>query len=259
MVLLAAVAVAGGICGTASADATFTATPYLSAYGAWQTPSWHGPPNSWNGGEFNVKVQTGTTFYQDAKAYGGSYDFSTFCIQQNQVFSPGSTYTVHADIQSDGGQDIPLTSGLAWLFHQWNSGALDGYVYNRADAAGRLSSAVDLQEVIWQLMYDECVRLGKSWSYGGRSEIPNYDSSRVNQLNWYTWAKAPPAAWQGKVYGVRVMKMYDAAGAPAQDFLYDQTSGPNPSPKVPEPASLALLAVGGLPVLPFLRRRRPVA
>jgi len=264
MVLVAAIAVVGGICGTAFADTPdFAVTPTLGSFGAWNTPSWYS--GTYNGGEFNVAVHSpGTSYYQAAvaNAAGGGNNFSTFCVQQNQVFSPGGTYCVKADTQTDGGQDIPLTGAVAYLYHRWNSGTLTGYDYLNSTAEGRLSSAVDLQEVIWKLMYESAGGTPGDWYYGGYQELPNYDPShRSNQLAWYNLAKG--TAWGSNVYNVRIMKMYSGPEltGPAQDFIYEQSdSGPGPTPgKVPEPTTLALLALGGLPVLPFLRRRRPLA
>jgi len=192
------------------------------------------------GGEFDI-----TTIGWAVQPYGiaprnPSHTFSTFCVQQNQYFVPGSTYDVQFAMSTNHTQNINLNAEVAKLYHMWNVGALGGYDYTTG--VGRGEAGRDLQQVLWKLMHEQAVSQGIF--------PPDAPLTNARQWAWY-WLVKGNTDWTGLQY-VRVMRLYGPQGAGTygddhQDMLVELT---------PEPGSLALLAIGGVPLLPILRRRR---
>jgi len=241
--LVALVVLVVAVCAAGSAAYAFDGAVQVYADSPWGAQN----PYNYGGGEFDVSVVSGNLhqFTSVAPGHPGT-DFATFCAQEHQNIYPGGVYDVTLAMATDHGMAIPLTAGVAQLFHLWNAGALSGYDYANAtyDAGqpefttGRRGTAYDLQQVFWQLMYEGAVANGQNWL----GPAPSYTGAR-NQAGWYQFAKTT-TSWEG-AEGVRIAQL--GSDTLNQDIFVETT---------PEPASLALLAIGALPVLPILRRRR---
>ena len=61
--------------------------------------------------------------------------FQTFCVEDSEYFSPGSTYNVQLNTAAVYGMpgatsgSEPVTLGTAWLYSQFANGSLSGYDY----------------------------------------------------------------------------------------------------------------------------------
>jgi len=227
-----------------------------------------GSYTQFNGGEFDVKVQTWAqtdpdwqtsvaTYahnYDDEPGVYGPTQFSTFCVQTHVNFSPGTSYgAILADTTSLGNG---LTHDTKALFRLWNTKALsqtalgaNGYEYDDsvtpATKAQRKADAQSLQALLWYTLGE-----------GGYAGIYNESNLHANQAAWLAAARA----YNGDLTHVKVMQLGRWVGdtfvADSQNQLVDTTASSSVIGKVPEPTSLVLLAMGGLPVLPLLRRRR---
>jgi hypothetical protein len=101
----------------------------------------------------------GTISAADASSWGGgsvsvgqAY-FQTFCIEYNEEFSPGASYSVgvsqNAMYGSQPPNGDPISIGTAWLYSQFAAGTLSGYNYTYGGS--RTSTAGALQQAIWWL------------------------------------------------------------------------------------------------------------
>jgi len=200
-----------------------------------------------SGGEFDVHVvswdgnapyTTQVATYNQNYNTGWDTQFSSFCIQSYQTYYPGRTYYVELADATDHTTEVPLENSVKYLFHAWNRHQLDGYNYDdqKTDAAGRMASANKLQRVLWKLQGCAAGAIDDDQAQG-----------------WYDMALANASV--GKALDVKVMRLYSTwsaaqgFGGDGQDELVEVT---------PEPTTLALLAIGALPVLPIIRRRRPL-
>jgi hypothetical protein len=98
-------------------------------------------------------VDNGSWGYGTGLALPEKNYFQTFCIEANEEFTPGNTYSVGLSdramygSQKPGGD--PLSIGTAYLYSQFASGKLSGYDYTYG--AGRSTTAGELQQAIWWL------------------------------------------------------------------------------------------------------------
>lgn len=164
--------------------------------------------------------------------------FQTFCLEANEHFTPGKAYVAvmndraiagggnayHAAVTP--GADI-LSLGTTWLYRQFAQGTLPGYTY--AYGAGRVASALVLQEAIWGL----------------EDEIP------LNLANPYVIAAYgafvdPLADAPAGAYGVSALNLTLKDGTLKQDVLVFTTPDGG--------ASVALLGVA-LATLGIIGRR----
>jgi hypothetical protein len=244
--ILVLVALAG-VALVSSASPVFAYDFNVKAYvGYSQYDGWSGA----QGGEFkivthNVTLGSNTTdwdgYYQPvASKYGYSdaagFDFPTFCVQKGETFSPGTPYGVFLRDTTNLG--VPLDPGAAALYAKWYKMQLNGYNYANS-GNGRYSDATYLQRLIWW-------RMGQVGSPGmTRQQLGLPADAKYDQ--WYGIATTS----SGSTQGVKVMQLGVNGGN--QDMLV-LTMG-NGTPLIPEPGSLALLAIGALGVLPLLRRR----
>lgn len=94
--------------------------------------------------------------YSSSTAVQDNY-FQTFCTEQLETFSPGTTYTVSsigdsALYNGGGPPGVPITLGVAYLYSQFASGGLVTYGYDYTYGSGRVASAGNLQQAIWYLL-----------------------------------------------------------------------------------------------------------
>jgi len=199
------------------------------------TARWGTAYNGEIGGEFQLNL---TEAAGSPKIVRGvtphSGNWTTFCAQlaQNITYT---TYDYTIALETDNAPPIDrhqLTQTAAWLYHQWNAGVLGQgqgvNAYDYADGAGRVSSAADLMSLLWNQM----------------GELPTLTLSS-RQAKWLQDAQSAVQTPEGlaAISGVRILQ----ANGSNQDLFAEVT---------PEPGTLALLAIGGLPVLPMIRRRR---
>jgi len=172
-------------------------------------------------------------------ALNGSSFFQTFCIEYNEHFYPGTTYTAGISQKAlYGGQNPggdPISIGTAWLYSQFAAGTLTGYEYNYGSGRAGASEAGALQKAIWFLEQE---------SNGADNDFVALARSILGKDNTQLQADANGA------YGVRALNL----GAPG--LVQDQLV------VVPVPETTTMIA-GALLLLPFaastlriLRRNR---
>lgn len=174
------------------------------------------------GGEFNLS-HTNLGFTPVGLA--STNPFETFCVEKTESIAFGYEYYACLNTEAvhggaGGGDPDPLDPRTAYLYQQFITGSLAGYVYGVGDGGiARGQAADDLQAVMWYIEEEEAI----SWTPG--------DSSRRDMFYQDAVANA------GSTIGdVRILNLYeDAAGTiAAQDQLV----------LTPEPTSLALLFLG---------------
>jgi hypothetical protein len=155
---------------------------------------------------------------------GGVLQFTTFCVEDNEVFTPGQTYKV-ASITNEAkaggvsGQDTAtgdtLSSQSAYLYNLWTSGGI----------AQTAANATNLQLAIWTLEGE--------WSTPLTGDALTLYNQAVANAN-------------GTLYNILVMNLVDLNGGRAQDMLIQGT---------PIPAAVWLLGSALLGLVGIRRRR----
>ena len=180
-----------------------------------------------------VKFQgsTGTLggggFLVDNTANGTGVDFITFCLQMSQHIDYSQLFRVGGITEfadDDNGND-PLSTPTEWIFSKYRAGQLTGY------------SADEIQAAIWKLEDEWTNTVGQS------AALISLAQSGV------------AGGWTND--GVGVLNLFYTDGRKAQDQLtFTKVSAlpPPPPTGTPEPATLALVGVGGV-VLAVSRRR----
>ncbi len=117
----------------------------------------YGSVHSGVGGEFVVKTDgtaASTAFvnatmanYNSLATYQGG--FETFCIEYNEHFSPGSSYTYQVSPNAISTPSDPVSVGTAYLYSMFAQGSLSGYNYSSTTSAG------NLQNTFWFLEGDQ--------------------------------------------------------------------------------------------------------
>ncbi len=168
-----------------------------------------------NSGQITVTLTPGSQYSdggQFTATVSGYPSFQTFCIEEDYVFSPGSTYNYTLGLTTHGAPPITastvLNLGTAWLYSQFISGAFGGLNLTPTQA-GQLQAAF--------------------WFFQGQGVNPNGAFSGPGFLNggpgdsYYNLAITALGASAFNpslgAYGVRVIQSTDANGNPAQDWL----------------------------------------
>jgi len=162
-------------------------------------------------------------------------DFRTFCAEaEGDVYvDAGPSYAyriVEIGLSNDGNAQNTMSEHTAWLYMAFLNNTLPNYTADvRHDAA--------VQYGVWH-------SLGYSDSL--LASLNDLDTQAQSDYFAYGW-DTTPGSWSG--YGhIRIAQLqYLTDGSPAQDILVYVA--------VPEPTSLALLALGGLTLLWHRRRR----
>ena len=172
--------------------------------------------------------------------------FQTFCVEEGEFFSPGSTYnvTISTEVLYNGGQfpaGEPITLGTAWLYSRFADGTLSGYDYTYG--SDRITSAGDLQQALWYLQGEVT-----SLVSGGADGTAFYNAA-VFALGGTVTNAANGA------YGVVALNLWvpgpnGSNGAAAQDQLM-VIPGPT---TVPEPTTTGFACL--LLLLPGIRKTR---
>jgi len=215
-----------GAARTASADAIITPGTIIQLYDSFGTTG---------GGEFNGQI-VGTS---------SAFDFISFCLETNEYFSPGQNLLVN-DVSyearaggSGGPHPDPISNETAYLFTQFSLQTLSNYAFNSV-GSDRVDDANSLQRAIWYL----------------EQELGTVDTTvelAALDLQASQWVDEATSAGWTSIGNVRVLNLLrtDASGnytVKAQDQLYYQS--------VPEPGSLALLAIGLAALTPFRTRAK---
>jgi hypothetical protein len=179
-----------------------------------------------SGGEFKATLVTGFAGLTGLPADLADGTLQTFCVEKNENFRPGDTYSFVINtgaVQGGlGGQTSPgfdpLDERSAYLYYNFRMGTLTGYDYSNA---GRQASAAQLQNAIWFIENE-----------GGTS----------NAFVALAEAAIAGGQWSG-IGNVRVLNLSNAEFPNGQDQLT----------LIPAPGAAALLGIGGLVAT---RRRR---
>lgn len=141
------------VCAIMTAQAL--AVPTVKAY---QYPGYYVPPGT---GEITIVPSDWgwdplQTYADSTKNIGQEPSFQTFCMELGEVITSNTAYEVvfsdRAIIGGVGPAGDPLSVGVAWLYHEFQSGILDGYDYDPNNNRGL--RAFDLQNAIWWLEGD---------------------------------------------------------------------------------------------------------
>ncbi|MFT3686235.1 MAG: PEP-CTERM sorting domain-containing protein [Phycisphaerales bacterium] len=179
--------------------------------------------SSGSGGEFTVTPTSGYLGEAGLPADLSNSSWESFCMEHNEVFSPGGSYNMNINVAAveggAGGPSLALDPRTAYLYWNFRMGTLLGYDYG----AGRQSTAGDLQAAIWYIQGNQA---------GGSNNYFVALAETVIGLG----------GWSG-IGDVRVLNVYDGNGNLAQDQLTI----------VPTPGAAALMGLG---MIGAARRRR---
>lgn len=238
---VAAVAVAAG---TVSA-ATVT---YNGQIGAWG-PTSNGGPFAFTPNGFGA---VGLGLHQ-----AGAGRFVTFCLEKNELLSPGNPYDIAIATSAvlggvSGGNPDPLDARTAWLYQTFMSGLLGstGFTYSTGTATPAVKDSGDaLQAAIWYIEQEI-------------SDFSAYNASvQTIAGNMLTAAAAAVAgSWGNSIHDVRVLNLFD--------YSYFDPTLVNGVPRgynrqsqlviipLPGGAGMATVGMAGLLGLGVIRRRR---
>lgn len=186
-----------------------------------------------DGGEFTANTsQNFLGSYASTAVLNGG--FETFCVQSTVDFYSGNTYSYVLTNTDSAGQ--PLTLGAAYLYQEFATGNLAGYDYLNTDPTNtRLTDAGELQLALWTLQ-GQTVPSG----FPSLSTDPFYNLA-ITDLGGTSAAFAD----NNGTYGVDIIQLYDANGAPAQAQLV----------LTPEPPTILLFVFAGILMVLFNRRK----
>jgi hypothetical protein len=114
---------------------------------------------NWNA--YSTSTKGTVTAATDGSSWGYSSGlnnqlyFQTFCVEVNEEFTPGTSYSVgvsqNAMYGSQPPNGDPISIGTAWLYSQFAAGTLSGYNYAYGGGRQSSTSAGALQQAIWWL------------------------------------------------------------------------------------------------------------
>lgn len=199
-----------------------------------------------NGGEFTVSPGANPPTPSNGGYVLGitaltSSSFQTFCLETNEFFSPGGTYTYVVNTGAKaggaggsvsdpigGGTIDQISLGTAWLYYQFATGNLSSYF-----GSNRRNNAGALQEAIWYLENESTV-------------VPTgniYYDLAVSKFG----AKVMNDSYGA--FGVMALNLYDGS-AYKQDMLWFDKS----STSAPIPPTVYLLGAGLLGLVGLRRK-----
>jgi hypothetical protein len=229
------------------AAAVFLAAFASTALGYSKTGSMTLDQNSYSsgvGGEFTAisttlnPTQLGYSTEAQVKI-GSQTGFGTFCLEYQEKFTPGTTYSYSISNTIINNPKEVLTIGVAWLYEEFATGVLNGYNYT--NTADRLEDAGELQDTIWWLE-------GQDYSNGKSPEPTNIFTTDV--LNKFGTVLKAEADNDG-VYDVAILNM---GAPPGYDNQAQLILNPTPVPEGGTSIMLLGMALGGLAVV---RRKLP--
>ena len=197
------------------------------------------------GGEFGVTQINGLTALSMSSTAGISGNvFQTFCLERNEVLSPGTYNWSLGSAAHNGGvggatnNSDPISAATALLFSKFWSGTLVNYAghsYNYTAGSGRVASAAELQDAIWFL----------------EDELTSSQMDH-NSTAW-AWAQQAlsDAGTSTSIGNVRVLTLTDTDGGRHQDVLV--------LIPLPPAAMLGLGLLCAIGVAGVIRRRRTQA
>jgi hypothetical protein len=206
-----------------------------------------------NGGEFTA-------------ATSGLGTFQTFCIEYNEEFGPGNSYSYRINTGAvAGGSGVDATDpyttlpmdnisiGTAWLYSQFRAGTLANYF-----TANHQQNAGNLQDAIWYLEGELT-----SLAFNGADGTYYYNLAK-QYAGTGNLTDAQVQADSNGAYGVVALNLFDGAysttvqGANGKSYQVNQDQ----LAIVPEPttmiAGILLLLPFGASTLRVLRRNRAV-
>jgi hypothetical protein len=205
-------AVAMSVVGTlaiSAAGGTAVAGPFVLAGDAVKFTD---GPGTTGGGEFTVTVYD-------------SWTFVTFCLQRTEYIDFSNTFTVDSvnpytltDPASNGGDALGrdfISEQTAFLYTKFREGTLAGYTYGAG--AAHVTSANLLQNAFWMFENELAMDLANPFVILANNAVSS-------------------GAWDG-IGRVRVMNLSRGTGKNYTEAQYLLTM-------VPEPASMAVLALG---------------